>query len=142
MHKRLSLTLIIVCIVLSISTIAIAKDIVYGNVKVSRVTKVYDGDTFAVDINEFPAIVGKDISIRIYGIDTPEMKSGNKAALEAKKFVEYRLSRAKKIILRNIRRGKYFRIVAEVYLDGESLGDMLLKAGLAKRYYGGEKSAW
>ena len=37
-------------------------------------------------------------------------------------------------------RGKYFRIAADVYVDGESLGDMLIAAGVAVRYDGGKKT--
>ena len=32
------------------------------------------------------------------------------------------------IALRNMERGKYFRIDADVIVDGESLGDMLVEA--------------
>jgi endonuclease YncB( thermonuclease family) len=44
--------------------------------------------------------------------------------------------------LRNIQRGKYFRIVAEVYVDGKSLTESLIAAGLGYRYHGGKKKAW
>ena len=49
------------------------------------------------------------------------------------------LRAAKKIELRNMKRGKYFRIVADVYVDGKSLGDMLIKRSLAVPYDGGHK---
>lgn len=35
---------------------------------------VYDGDTFKVNIDDYPAIVGEAISIRIRGIDAPEIR--------------------------------------------------------------------
>ena len=41
---------------------------------VSEIISVYDGDTFRANINELPDIVGKNIAIRILGIDTPEIK--------------------------------------------------------------------
>ena len=37
----------------------------YGTVIVSRVISVYDGDTFRVDIDSLPPIVGKNIPIRL-----------------------------------------------------------------------------
>ena len=37
-------------------------------------------------------------------------------------------------------RGKYFRIAADVYVDGENLGDLLIEAGVAIRYNGGKKT--
>jgi endonuclease YncB( thermonuclease family) len=58
------------------------------------------------------------LGIRIDGIDTPEMKDKRpkikKLAKKAKAFAASRLFNGKKIILTNIKRGKYFRIVATV----------------------------
>lgn len=39
-------------------------------------------------------------------------------------------------------RGKYFRIVAEVRIYGVSLGEELIKEGLAHPYDGGTKIEW
>ena len=47
---------------------------------------------------------------------------------------------AEQITLKNMERGKYFRIAADVYVDGESLGDMLIEAGVAIKYDGGKKT--
>jgi len=116
----------------------------YGNVVISRLVSVYDGDTFKVDINSFPPIVGKNISIRIYGIDTPEIRGtrtlelANTAKLRARSI----LRNAKIIELRNMRRGKYFRILAEVWVDGKNLGQLLINEGLAKPYFGGKRPKW
>jgi len=49
---------------------------------------------------------------------------------------------AKVIELRNMQRGKYFRIVADVFLDDQSLADALVKKGLARPYDGGRKGKW
>ena len=46
----------------------------YGTVTVSKVISVYDGDTFRVNIDSLPPIVGKNIAIRVNGIDTPEIR--------------------------------------------------------------------
>ncbi len=37
-------------------------------------------------------------------------------------------------------RGKYFRIAADVIVDGENLGDIRIEAGVAVRYDGGTKT--
>ena len=50
------------------------------------------------------------------------------------------LKDAEQINLKNMERGKYFRIAADVIVDGESLGDMLIEAGVAVRYSGGKKT--
>ena len=108
---------------------------------------VYDGDTFKVDLKGIHPLFGDDVSIRLHGVDTPEIRGGEdrvKAlAAKARDMAEGLLRGAKRIELRNPQRGKYFRIVADVYLDGESLAEKLKAAGLAKDYDGeGEKPVW
>ena len=110
----------------------------YGNVVVSRVTNVYDGDTFRVDIDQWPDLIGKNAPIRINNIDTPEIRakcaSEKQLALKAKAFTKSKLKSATQIKLKHLNRGKYFRITADVFIDGENLADSLLAAGLAKIY--------
>ena len=49
---------------------------------------------------------------------------------------------AKAIELRNVLRDKYFRILADVIIDGQSAAEMMLKAGYAKAYEGCTKDVW
>ena len=118
----------------------------YGTVTVSKVISVYDGDTFRVDINSLPPIVGKNIPIRVNGVDTPEIRGKcqyeKNLALKARDFVRDKLSNAKEIKLTNLQRGKYFRVVANVLVDGVSLEQELLDNKLAYRYGGGKKLSW
>ncbi|MCY4523412.1 MAG: thermonuclease family protein [Halobacteriovoraceae bacterium] len=104
----------------------------------------YDGDTITFDIKEVHPLLGKKISIRVSGVDTPEIKTKNKCekkkAKKAKRAVASVLSKAKKIDLENIERGKYFRIVADVKFDGKSLSKYLLDQGLGYPYNGGRKT--
>ena len=118
----------------------------YGTVIVSKVISVYDGDTFRVDIDSLPPIVGKNIPIRLNGVDTPEIQGKcqqeKDLALEARDFVRNKLANAKEIKLTKLQRGKYFRVVADVYFDGVSLEQELLDNELAYKYTGGKKSSW
>jgi micrococcal nuclease len=118
----------------------------YGTVLVSRVISVYDGDTFRVDIDSLPPIVGKNIPIRLNGVDTPEIQGKcqyeKDLALKARDFVRKKLANAKEIKLTKLQRGKYFRVVAEVMIDGVSLERELLDNELAYKYTGGKKSSW
>ena len=118
----------------------------YGTVIVSRVISVYDGDTFRVDIDSLPPIVGKNIPIRLNGVDTPEIRGKcqyeKDLALKARDFVRNKLANAKEIKLNNLQRGKYFRVVAKVIVDGVSLEQELLENELAYKYSGGKKSSW
>jgi len=62
---------LVFCIVLQIPANAAPQ---YGTVTVSKLISVYDGDTFRVDINSLPPILGKNIPVRVAGIDTPEIQ--------------------------------------------------------------------
>ena len=118
----------------------------YGTVTVSKVISVYDGDTFRVDINSLPAIVGKNIASRLNGVDTHEIQGKcqyeKDLALKARDFVRDKLVNAKEIKLTKLQRGKYFRVVANVMVDGVSLENELLENKLAYKYTGGKKSSW
>lgn len=115
----------------------------YGSAVVSKVVSIYDGDTFKVNIEGYPSIVGEKMAIRVNGIDTPEIKGKcpkeKELALKAKQVVVDLFKNASSIELRNMERGKYFRIVADVYVDGKSLSDKLISKQLAVKYDGGTK---
>jgi len=139
---KFSLSLLTLC--LGVLSVQAATE--YGTVTVSKVISVYDGDTFRVDIDSLPPIVGKNIPIRLNGVDTPEIQGKcqyeKDLALKARNFVRSKLANAKEIKLNNLQRGKYFRVVANVIVDGVSLEQELLENKLAYKYTGGKKSSW
>ena len=118
----------------------------YGAIAVSRVIRVIDGDTFVVDIDEFPDLIGKDISVRVNGIDTPELRGKcereKDLAVKAKERVDALLKTADTIVLENLSRGSFFRIVADVIIDGVDLGELILNEGLATPYRPSSESPW
>ncbi|WP_051145037.1 thermonuclease family protein [Thiomicrorhabdus sp. Kp2] len=118
----------------------------YGPVVVDEVTSIYDGDTFRVNINAWPAIVGQRIPVRVKGIDTPELRGKcqleKELARKAKQHTVQMLRGAKRIELQDIDRGKYFRILADVSIDGQDLGKSLIRNGLAVSYDGRTKTDW
>lgn len=132
-------TFLILLLLLPALTFAAQKD------KEVHVVSVYDGDTFRVDIWYWPEIIGKNMPIRVNGIDTPEIRArcGTEKlrAFQAKEFTR-KFLKSGSVQLRNLKRGKYFRIIADVYVDGRNLGDELIKAGLARVYDGGTKKTW
>lgn len=119
---------------------------IYEPLTVSKVISVYDGDTFRVNIDGIHPLLGQNIGIRVKGIDTPEIRGKCKyekdLAIKARDFVRGKFSSAKNIELINIKRGKYFRIVANVLIDGMSLEAQLLDKGLAYKYSGKKKKSW
>jgi len=113
---------------------------------VQRVASIYDADTFRVDIAGWPPIVGDNMPVRVLGVDAPEIRgkcSDEKAKARAAKAVTVEaLMNAETIELRNIKRGKYFRLLADVYIDGLSLADLLISTGHARLYDGGRRAGW
>ena len=118
----------------------------YGNITISKITSIYDADTFRVNINGYPPIAGENVPIRVKGVDAPEIRgkceSEKIAAQKAKQFTEQILRSAKLLELRNIERGKYFRILADVYADGKNLAAKLIEEGHARTYDGGKRLGW
>lgn len=117
-----------------------------GIPEISRVVRVYDGDTIYVDIDNWPSIVGDNIGIRFHRIDTPEIRGKTQLeknhAIFVRDYVAGLVGNATTVELRNIKRGKYFRLLADVECDGVNLSDKLLELGYAKPYDGGGRAVW
>ena len=115
----------------------------FGDFEGAEYVRNYDGDTITFNLPGLHPIIGEKISIRVNGIDTPEIRGKCEKekydAKQAKEMVADILKDAEKINLKNMERGKYFRIAADVIVDEENLADMLIEAGIAVRYDGGKK---
>jgi endonuclease YncB( thermonuclease family) len=134
-------------LVLTLVSVCFAKDKLYGTITVKNVVSVYDGDTFTANLQDYyPAVIRDSISIRVYGVDTPEMKDPKpevkEQAKKAKELATSILKSGKPIKLKNVRRDKYFRLLSEVWVGNVLLADTLVKAGLAKPYFGETKEQW
>jgi len=110
-----------------------------------RVIKVYDGDTITIasklPFNDSPLY---RLSVRLNGIDTPEIKGKNDDEKTAAKNARDSLSALilnKYVTLKNIQSEKYGRILAEVYLDDICLNEWMIKERYAVKYDGGTKVA-
>lgn len=103
----------------------------------------YDADTVTFDISNVHLLIGKNISVRVRHVDTPEIKGKlpceKEAARTAKRLIENILKNAKRIDLENADKDKYFRILADVIVDGKTLKEILLKNNLAYSYEGKAK---
>ena len=116
----------------------------FGDYEGAVYVRNYDGDTITFNLPTLHPIIGKNISLRVNGIDTPEIRGKCEKEIydaeQARDMVSDILKDAGKIALKNLKRGKYFRIVADVYVDEENLAVMLVEAGVAIPYSGGKKS--
>ena len=114
-----------------------------------KITRVIDGDTVAFRAEFLPSPLKPELSLRIYGVDTPEKGRRAKCELEAKKgqaafeFTKVSVESAvttKVVIMKWDKYGG--RVLGDVIVDGQSLKDLLLSKGLAKPYDGGKKRGW
>jgi len=106
----------------------------------------YDGDTCYVIAKTLPESL-RNMSIRILGIDTPEIRADcpeeKELALQGRVFANDMFRNADNIEFHNLKWDKYGgRILADVYIDGVSYKDEIIEAGLAREYYGGKKIGW
>ena len=103
----------------------------------------FDGDTCTFNIPNVHPLLGDGIRVRLARIDAPEVRTKcdaeKKKGIEARDALAERLRQATVIELREVERGKYFRLVAEVIADGENMSDVLLARGLAWPYDGGTR---
>ena len=112
--------------------------------KAVEYVKAYDADTITVNIKDCKFdLACKKVAIRVYGVDTPELRTKNacekKLGLKARDFVRQKLFKAKKVELSNMIRGKYFRYVANVIVDGKDLSKELIAKRYAVPYFGKTK---
>ena len=108
-----------------------------------QVIKVYDGDSITIaahlPIEKSPLF---RFSVRLNGIDTPEIRGKNEDEKAAAKEARDALSNLilhKVIILKNVGTEKYGRILADVYLDDLCINEWLIKENYAVKYNGGTK---
>jgi micrococcal nuclease len=103
--------------------------------------RVIDGDTIVVETNMLG--VGH---IRLKDIDAPELtgpcKQERDLALAAKERVEQMVKLGTKLELHDIGPDKYGRVLATVMVNNQSIGDILVAAGLARPYTGGARQPW
>ena len=108
-----------------------------------QVIKVYDGDTITV-ASKLP-FAGSPLyrfSVRLNGIDTPEMKGSapeeRSVATEARDAVST-LILHKTVVLQNVSMEKYGRVLADVYCDNIYINNWLIEQRFAVKYDGGTK---
>lgn len=106
-----------------------------------------DGDTIKTELM-LPCPLCK-ASIRIRGIDTPEKGSRAKCRQEADRaalasqMTKQLIGNATEMTVTDVKWDKYGgRIDGFVFINGYSVGDELIKAGLAAKYDGKKKRNW
>jgi len=99
------------------------------------VTSVYDGDTITCDINCGFGVQLKKQKIRLFGLNTPEVRGEEKAEgiISRDKLRERILEKEILLKTKKDKKGKYGRYLGVVYLGNENINDWLVESGLAKK---------
>ena len=112
-------------------------------------TRVIDGDTVAFQANWLPDPLKKELSIRVFGVDTPEKSFRAKCPAEAARgeaatvFTKQTINASTKRQIIMMDWDKYGgRVLGDVLLDGKSLRQQLIANGFAREYYGEAKTSW
>ena len=143
MKKLLTLLLIVPCLVLAQPKQK--PGVTYD----AQITRVIDGDTVAFHAPFLPDPLKKELSIRVFGVDTPEKGHRAACASEAQRgeaataFTKNAIAQAtqRQIVLMDW--DKYGgRVLGDVILNGQSLRGMLIANGYAREYYGEAKTSW
>lgn len=113
------------------------------------VTRVIDGDTVAFQAAFLPAPLKQELSIRVYGVDTPEKGFRAKCEKEASlgsaatEYTKKIVSSGKKIQVAIMSWDKFGgRVLGDIIIDGKSLRDLLIARGYARPYFGEAKQSW
>jgi micrococcal nuclease len=114
-----------------------------GVQKYARIVKVYDGDTCTIIFRWKKQNI--KCSCRLYGIDTPEIRTTNKKEKElgyiAKDFLSSLLLE-KVVMVHFLKDDKYGRPLVNIFLNGSSIQEIMITNGFAKPYFGGKKYKW
>lgn len=114
----------------------------------ARLLSITDGDTIKVQATIWPNLY-KETSVRIYGIDTPEIhgkcEQEKSLAASAREFVADKLTTADAIFIQNVTKDKYGnRVVADVLYKKNNrtynMAKELIKQNLAVEYFGKTKN--
>ena len=113
-----------------------------GPVK-ARIVRIVDGDTLLVDAHPWPGHAVR-VSVRLRGIDTPELRSKcsgeRKAADRARSELERLVSGFATVELINVSGGKYYgRVLADLMAGKRDIAGAMLQSGLARPYQGGKR---
>jgi endonuclease YncB( thermonuclease family) len=134
---------------LALATPAIAQKTPTGVTYDATIIRVSDGDTVVIEAKWVPAPIKPQVSVRIFGVDTPEKgfraqcPAENEKGLAASAFTKDLVAKATKIEYTLYDWDKFGgRVLGDLVLDGKSLREQLIANGFARPYFGEAKQSW
>lgn len=115
-----------------------------GQTRKAKVIDCYDGDTCTIAM--WIGFQRYSFKLRLFGIDTPELRTKNTAEKEAGYKAKGHLSslilgKKVKVVFAD-KEEKYGRLLGTIYLHGKNINQMMVDAGHAKEYFGGKKDEY
>jgi endonuclease YncB( thermonuclease family) len=119
----------------------------------ATVVRCHDGDTCVFNLHDqhpvFGRVTWRGRSVRVAGIDAPEIDRGARCPAEQALAVKARdrllaiLAAAQEVSIEVVTaRDQYGRMVGRLLADGQDAGAMLVAEGLARTYKGGRRKGW
>jgi micrococcal nuclease len=110
----------------------------------AKVVSVYDGDTMTVDLDLGFGVGLSRQKLRLYGIDTPEIRGGEREeGLTVRDDVRAVCPIGSDIMVQTLKdkSGKFGRWLAIIWTPhvGTSVNEWLVETGRAKSYFGGKR---
>jgi len=106
----------------------------YGDAKVSTVLRLDEHIRIFCDIAELPPVIGQNIPVCINGLKPADNAKDNlKLLMFLNDLFLSKNAKPKQILLKDIRRGKEFCLVANIEVDGQDLCDLLIEKKLAEK---------
>lgn len=140
---------LLLLILLSVPMLAFAQKQPNGVTYDAQILRVVDGDSIVIAAPFLPAPLKPQLSVRIYGVDTPEKGHRAQCSSEAE-----RGEMASQYTKQLVQSGKQFqvtlyawdkfggRVLGDIIVDGQSVRFGLITNGLAREYYGEKKQSW
>lgn len=109
----------------------------------AKITSVYDGDTCTADVDLGFYMVQRKVKVRLYGINTAELRGGTEetkqAAVQARDYLR-KCVLNQEVLLKSCGKGKYGRWLCEIFVVDPQTGEKtnvnqkLIELGLAVPY--------
>ena len=115
----------------------------------TTIIRVSDGDTIVISAPYLPQPLKPELAVRIYGVDTPEKGHRAQCPAEAQRgeqasqWTRDLVAKGRKFQVTLYRWDKFGgRVLGDIIVDGVSVRQGLIQAGLAREYYGEAKQSW
>ncbi len=113
-----------------------AADTTYGPVQGLQLRDCDDARTCRFDVPGWPAVVGRNLPVRLEGLDVPDPDGAcareRRLGREARRVLVAWLTAADTLTLRQVRRSGSFRLVARLQADGRNVADRLIEERFAR----------